>query len=264
MRFLPVVLLVGLLIGGCSSTGPSEPVEEDPPDFRPPPLARDLPSGQLHRTSRPATFLDMLEDLAEVDIVYVGGERGNADHELLQEKVVEYLLDRGRLDGVGLAAFERRHQAALDDYVEKRIGDAELMRRTGAAAVPPVLLYARRQTLRVTALGVDGAVAEAVAAGGLDALTAEQRDALPATSPETLADDVVADGIVEWFRTRPDDAQIVVIAATGRVAPRAGLPEQVHGRNGKSYRTVVPVGADPAAAEFAQRHADYVWVARAP
>jgi hypothetical protein len=55
-----------------------------------------------------------------------------------------------------------------------------------------------------------------------------------------------------------------VLAAAGRIAPRPGLAEQVHGRNGVSYRTVVPVGADPAAAAFAQGHADFVWVAEAP
>ena len=58
-------------------------------------------------------------------------------------------------------------QDDLAHDVDRRIDDAELLQRTGAAAVPPVLVYARQQNLRVTALGVDRAVAETVAAGGI-------------------------------------------------------------------------------------------------
>ncbi len=83
-----------------------------------------------------------------------------------------------------------------------------------------------------------------------------------------LWDDVMADSIVRWFRTAPDNAQMVVCVGGGHIKDRYGIPDRAFARNGKTYKTVVPVTesdkhkVDPKV--FALSHADFVWVVKAP
>ena len=76
----------------------------------------------------------------------------------------------------------------------------------------------------------------------------------------------MADRIVEWFSTAPDDGQIVVLAAIDRVGYRDGIPDRVHERIGRSYRVVslLATGEEgPPLACFSERYADYLWVTKA-
>jgi uncharacterized iron-regulated protein len=138
--------------------------------------------------------------------------------------------------------------------------------------------------------------------GGLDALPFELRETLPAIDVEhypehrafirksyddhkeflkdygdedfehfylvqCLWEEVMADEIVRWFRTAPDDAQIVVLAGGGHVANRYGIPERVHRRNGKEYKIVLPVAAGEegvAPGQLAESYADFVWITKRP
>ncbi|MFQ5844748.1 MAG: ChaN family lipoprotein [Planctomycetota bacterium] len=78
-----------------------------------------------------------------------------------------------------------------------------------------------------------------------------------------LWDDVMADGVFRWFRTAPRDGQLVVLAGSGHLANRYGIPGRAHRRNGRPHAIVIPVavGEDPPSAEkFARRYADFVWL----
>ena len=269
-----------LLFAACKSTG-KEPGEGETFVHAAVPPA---PSGEVVRTSRGAAFAEVLEDLAEADVVYIAGRPGDPAHHEIQLVILEYLAENGgdecRLHAIGLDIFERGSQAALDDFVYGRIGEAEMLARTGIEQrsdvsfdpYRPVLALARARRLPVLALGVEGGIRAAVASGGLDALTPEQRLRLPAISP-TAADpgdlvrqveiEVAADVIVEWRRTAaPENAQLVVLAAPARVAPRAALPERLFARTGKQYRTVVarPERKEDADPRLSDRsYADYLW-----
>jgi hypothetical protein len=218
----------------------------------------------------------VLEDLAGAEVVFVA-----ADDDGLRLAVLQYLFDRGHLHAIGLETFPRTAQPSLDDFSFQRIDEAELEKRCGAIAGPdrPVLAFARERRLPVLGLGVEAQIRDAVATGGLGALSEEARRALPATKPDAAAGepglvsgldmDVAADVAVEWYRvTAPEGAQIAILSACDRaarrlrIAPRDGLPERLFARSGRTYRTLVAVAGSADAAEgavFSKSYADYVW-----
>jgi hypothetical protein len=264
-RFLPLVVLAACASkGGEGERGQGDAAEVVVPA---------APAGGAWRTARTVAWKEMLEDLAEADVVYVSGSPD------LDLAVLDYLFKRGRLHAIALDAFPRTAQAALDDFSFGRIDEAELAARCGGLpdGVPPLLAFARERRLPVLGLGVEREISDAVSQGGLEALSEEQRRSLPAvhaTDPRTeffpltqhgpiavgLMLDVAADVLVRWYRdAAPEGAQIAVFSWS---QPPRSLPERLFARSGKTYRTLValPGTADGAERDvFAKSYADYVW-----
>jgi hypothetical protein len=250
-RFVPLALAAACASkGGEGARGQGETPAEAPPEVVVPPA----PEGAAWKTARGAAWDEMLKDLADADVVFVGGGAG------LELPVLDYLYKRGRLHAIGLGTFPRTAQKALDDFCFGRIDVAELERRCGAVGdVRPVLLFAAELRLPVLALAVEPEILAAVEAGGIEALTEEQRRSLPAvqaTDPKAEAPgsiagglrmDVPVDVVVRWYRdAAPEGAQMAVLG-TSSVPPRS-LPERLLTRSGKSYRTVVSLEGKPEAA----------------
>ncbi len=252
-RFLPL-----LFVAACASKGGEGAGGQGGPEVVVPPA----PVGAAWRTARGAAWKDVLEDLAEADVVFVA-----ADDEAMRLAVLQYLFDRGHLHAIGLETFPRTAQAALDDFSFQRIDEAELANRCGAIADAdrPVLAFGRERRLPVVGLGVEAEIRVAFEGG---TLTEEQRRSLPAL-PEpgkslvVLDREVAADAVVRWCRdAAPAGAQVAILAAREQVAPREGLPERLFARSGKTYRTLVALPGTAAAAEaavFSRGYADYVW-----
>jgi len=314
------MLPLGLLaLAACAATGDKKKNESDGARAafadgadRPAPAPGALPGGTLLRTSREAEFMAMIDDVAEADIVYVGESHTNEAHHGIQLLVIDYLYSRGRLHGVGMEMFQRKFQPALDQFVEGRIGEEELLERTewkkrwgyDYALYRPILEFCRRHRLPVVALNVETEIRKAARKDGIEGLPEEMRRTLPALDdsdaehrayleriyvqhfppdkkpdledPEhkerfeafyrgmLLWDDTMADTVVRWFRTAPEDAQIVVLAGAGHIANRYGIPDRVHRRNGKDHATVVcrqkPGDGDIGDRAHARDYADWVWV----
>jgi len=180
-----------LFLADCSSTKKGEEQEKEILHELPAPLSSELPKGEIVRTSRGASFSDMIDDLAEADVVYVGESHTDKDHHLVQLRVIEYLHARGRLHAIGMEMFQRRFQDVLDAYTQGRIGEqgliegTEYKRRWGYdfALYPPILEFARKWRLPVIALNVEQEIRKKVSAGGVDALTEKERATLPAITP---------------------------------------------------------------------------------
>jgi uncharacterized iron-regulated protein len=268
----------------CNSTEAED--EESGRAFKPAPRRSDLPAGTLWRTAREATFMDMLEELAEADVIYVGAQEDDGEHTRARLRILEYLHDRGRLHAIGLTSFPRAAQDRLDAWI--------LSGRDGSEFTGPFASYARRHRLPVVALAPEADIVTAVLTGGLSALTEEQRRRLPAidtsdleerlyhmlgmgapreTFPKVVAgplqlaavdasvrDDVLADTIVRWYETAPEDAQILVLAPADQVSYRNGAPQRLHRRNGKPFKTVLLRSANEAGDPPSGDHTDFVWV----
>lgn len=217
------------------------------------PLGSELPPGEPHRTSRATDFMAMIGELAKADVVYVGGMPDG----LLELRLAEHLLDRGRLRAIALAAVPRDAQAALDAW---SFGKSE-ERPVAAAAHGPVLDLARRRSLKLLALGLEESVRETLARGGAGALPEDVHRDLPALPPGADPDDeVAAELLSRWFDRAPRDAQALVLAPRERLLHRR-LPRRVQARVGRAHAVVVPLdAAEPSA--FSHDYADFVWLAR--
>jgi len=193
----PRIAALGLLfVVACSSTSASkqQPQPRKRP-VRPAPIAADLPKGGIVKTSRKAGFLEMIDDLAGADFVYVGELHDDPDHHLVQLRIIEHLHARGRLHAIGMEQFQRPFQKVLLDYTAKRIDEAEMLQKTeykkrwryDYAPYRPILEFARKWGIPVLALNVEEEIRSKVSEGGLEALSEEQRKSLPAIDTSDAA-----------------------------------------------------------------------------
>jgi hypothetical protein len=249
----PRTLALLLAAAACSSSG-GEQAPAPPPKPEPvlaAPLSGELPPGAPHRTARATDFTAMLDELAKADVVYVGTIRGG----LLDLRLAEHLLDRGRLHAVALASVPRDAQPALDAWVYGSGGEPP----PAAAAFGAVLELARKRRLPLLALGLDAETREALVGGGAGALPEDVHRDLPALPEGADPDDeVAAELLLRWFRRAPADAQALVLAPRERLANRR-LPRRVQERLGRTHAVVVPLEAAEAAA-FSHDYADFVWL----
>lgn len=278
-----------LLLAACGSSSKKDPADDRP--RLPAPFASELPEGKLWITSRENSFMDMLDELERADVVYLGADHGNTDHHLLQLRIIEHLVHRRRLHAIGIDAFERTFQPALKQYVEGEMDvDRRVQTETRIGPYEAILGHARANRIPVLALALEHDIRLRVLQGGLDAVPEAIRLKLPAVDVtlfpkdraarraswskserefdrfylvHCLQEEVIADGIVNWFRTAPDDSQIVVLSPVEAIVKGQGIPERVHHRNGRSYKTVVPLASrleDVDPARLAHTYADFVWV----
>lgn len=266
-RFVPLALVAACASkGGQGAGGQGDEAEVVVPA---------APAGDAWKTARGVPWKEMLEDLAEADVVFVSGSRE------VELAVLDYLFKRGRLHAIALDSFPRTEQGSLDDFSFGRIDEAELGQACAIAETDrPVLAFARGRALPVLGLGLEQAIRDAAQTPALmDGLTEEQRRSLPALPSQAKFDGptgqpqmallrkldlaVAADVVVRWYRgSAPEGAQVAILVPTATVAPRDGLPEILFARSGKTYRTLVALPGKPEGAEamvFSKSFADYVW-----
>lgn len=80
--------------------------------------------------AEPVDYEGVLEDLASVPIVYLGGRHGVSRHHRIQTGVVEDLAAREARLVLGLGPLEAVHQGALDRYAAGEISFTELAEAT--------------------------------------------------------------------------------------------------------------------------------------
>lgn len=282
-RVLPL-----LLLAACASKGGQGVRGQGENDAAVP----HAPDGAVQQTARGAKYADVLEDFAHADIVLLAA--GDA----MRLPVLQFLFERGRLHAIGLESYPRTAQAVLDEFSFGRIDEAALEQRAGpvADADREVLAFAHERRLPVLCLGLEPEIRNAMLSPGPDGgpplgregLSEAQKRALPPVpsvvretfrGPDNgmgvvadvadyvgrVEEEVAADAVVRWYRdAAPEGAQVVILAARERIAPRDRLPGRLSMREGKTCRTLIELPgkaeeADPTV--FAGSYADYLWFA---
>jgi len=226
----------------------------------PEPFVIDLLQGE------PVPFAMMLDDLAGVRIVYVGEVHTIARHHTVQAQVLAGLAERVSRLAVGMEMFSQTQQPILDRWQQGREDVSALIRELGhehwanLKDYEAVLTTARRIGAPIVGLNASDTLVRDLARKGLEGLSAEQRQAIPAgldsmTDPlndrllrlrlrvhkafqeksldrivlaQTLRDQTMASGVVAFMNSRHGtDPLMLVIAGNGHVNYGFGIPEMV-------------------------------------
>jgi uncharacterized iron-regulated protein len=136
--------------------------------------------------AEPVAFEEMIEDLAEVDVVFLGETHRLKRHHRLQVKIMEALAATGRPLLVGLEQIEARNQEAVDEYNRGELdfeGLAEAIewetQWRGYENYRALVEGTREAGGRVVGLNGPLEVIRAVGRGGVAGLSAEERAGLP-------------------------------------------------------------------------------------
>ena len=123
--------------------------------------------------------------LERARIVYIGEEHGEVSHHQFQEEVIRSLHRQGKPVTIGMEMIDVTQQAALDDYLDKRISWKEFARRTAfdrgwgrtSPAYARILSWCRRKEVPVIALNAPQTVTRKLARN--ETLTAEEKRLVP-------------------------------------------------------------------------------------
>lgn len=232
-------------------------------------------------------------NLAGVDVVYVGETHTNPEHHRLQLEILTALKKRRPDLVVAMEMFDKTYQPVLDQWSRGQLAEADFLAKThwyanwrfDYALYRDILEWVRTQQVPLIGLNLPFYLPARIAVGGLDNLSAADQALLPERIDTTdkahraviepiltahghlkgrdnieylyqaqcAWDDAMADGVARITPGRP----LVVLIGNGHIAYKHGVPNRALARNGASFRTVCLTEAKgPVRPDMA----DYVWV----
>ncbi len=131
---------------------------------------------------------DVLGDLADDRIVFVGETHNRYDHHLVQLETLKFLHRRYGDVAIGVEWFQFPAQPHLDAYLAGTITEAQMLERTGYferwrfdyRLYRPIIQYARENGIPIVALNAPAELTQKIGAEGLESLSTAERAQLPA------------------------------------------------------------------------------------
>ncbi|MEW5743882.1 MAG: ChaN family lipoprotein [Nitrospirota bacterium] len=228
------------------------------------------------------TLPAVIDAVAGKKIVYVGEYHDRFAHHQVQLEIIKGLYERNKKLAIGMEMFQRPYQKALDEFIAGTIDEREFLKKSeyfkrwsfDYNLYRPILSFAREKGIPVVALNIQRELTEKVSKGGLDALSDEERKAVPERfdfsdeeyrerleaafrmhghggnersfdyfyQSQVLWDETMAASIDEFFRSNRDfeqEGRMVVIAGSGHLAHGSGIPKRTFRRNGYPYAIVL-------------------------
>lgn len=276
------------LCGACAAAGaPAQvtPVAETAAREAPDPQTRVLDTSTL------ADMDDLLDRISDRRVIFIGESHDRYEDHLNQLAVIQGLHRRGRALAIGMEFFQQPFQEAVDAYIGGGISEAEFLRRTeyfdrwrfDYRLYRPILRFAREAAIPVIALNLEAELTRRVGEVGIGGLTEEQRARIPeeidrgdpeyrerieavfAMHPsdgeqdlehfievQLLWDEGMAARAAEYLEAHPDRT-LVVLAGSGHIEYRQGIPNRLTRRTDVSTATLLngtQRSMDPTAADF--------------
>ncbi|MDX9740001.1 MAG: ChaN family lipoprotein [Gammaproteobacteria bacterium] len=233
------------------------------------------------------TLAETLPALRDHRIVYIGEIHDRYSHHLTQLEIIRYLHQADPRLAIGVEFFQAPFQARLDAYIAGEIDERELLtsaqyfKRWGYdyRLYAPIMRYAREHGLPLVALSAPAELVDAVRERGMDGLTAAELAALPAqldrsdreyegrmrqvfhmhahgengvddferfVQIQLLWDEVMARHAADYLRKHAD-RRLVILAGSGHIAFRSGIPRRVQRQVGIEGAVVLIGWAGPLA-----------------
>jgi uncharacterized iron-regulated protein len=220
---------------------------------------------------------DQLFDLlAAARVVYVGESHDNVRHHRIQLDILRTLADRfpGQV-AVGMEMFQRPSQPALDQWTRGELSDKDFESlwyenwTEDYAYYREILEFVRDRRVPLIALNVSEGTVKALSSNGPDALSPEERAALPDIDTQDpyhrrqmeavfgghakgagfdpfyrtmlMWDETMAQSVAQYVTSPAGrDKRLVVLAGGGHIAFGFGIPRRAFRRAPVPYVTVIP------------------------
>ena len=245
-------------------------------------------------TKSPIPFDELLADLKTVGVVYVGEKHTQSDHHKVQLKVLKTLSLQGTPVALGMEMFDRTYQPVLDAWSAGNLETEEFIKKTHWYAnwrydfelYRDILELAKSRQIPVYALNIPFHIPPKIAIGGSASLNDWERSQLPQTidtsNPEHRAyleevfthhnfkrrknfedfyeaqcvwEDIMAESIANHL----DRGIMVVLAGSGHIQNKYGIPDRAHALTNVPFRTIIPMSGE-INLETDLSKADYIWI----
>jgi len=224
------------------------------------------------------SFVQLLDDLDETRVVFLGEVHDQVEHHQIQLKVLRSLIQKGKNAVVAMEMFERSQQPTLDRWSQGLLTEEEFLKETQWETTwgidynlyKGILDEIRHRHLKVLGLNIERELVRKMALSGIEGLSLEDRKKLPEMDltdqlhhtyiasvyeghkgssakdfehfyqAQCLWDEAMAETLSEFLKSaRGEERTVLVFAGNGHVAFDFGIPKRFYRRTSLPYKTIV-------------------------
>jgi len=283
--FIPLVMLVTVILAsGCATPAKKTLITGLNMEFG----ADSLLSG---KTGAPVSYAEMLKDLGDSQIIYIGENHTDPAHHRIQLRVIQDLTARHQT-AVGLEMIDHAYQPVLDKWSQGELSEQAFLEKTQWHAnwrydfdlYRGIFETIRDNHIPLIGLNLPFHIPPKIAVGGIDNLLPEDAAHLPQTITLTDPDhrayvesifsmhklkgrdnfeyfyaaqctweDTMAEAIARHLTPR----KLIVLSGNGHLIKKFGIPNRAFTRTQAPFKTLylIPVGS-----KVDLSYGDYIWI----
>jgi uncharacterized iron-regulated protein len=278
-------LLCGLILAGCTMKPAIFTIEG---------LEKPVAPGEIIDTGsgKAISFDQMIDALDKARVIYVGERHTSMKHHRKQLDVIQALVKKGKPVSVGMEMFDHTYQRRLDRWSAGEFEWEEFLKQVhwyanwkfNDALYKDILIYIKSRNLPLVGLNIPFHLPAKIAVGGIETLSRQERELLPAeidlTNAEHRAyletiynmhtikgrddfDNFYAaqcaweDGMAQAIADNLKESIMVVIAGNGHIVRKFGIPDRAYSRTHTPFRTIYL--ATPQS-HLTLADADFIWI----
>ncbi len=217
----------------------------------------------------------IIDNISYEPVIFVGERHANYEDHKVELAVIMNLHKKGRKFAVGMEMFQRPFQKVMDEYLSGAIGEKEFLKRSeyfrrwgfDYHLYREILEFAKAKGIPVVALNLRTEIIDKVSAGGIDALSEEERKEIPQDmdmsdaayrtrlravfedhppgttfdnfyQSQILWDETMAHSAADFLKEKPG-YQLVVFAGQEHVMYDSGIPQRLKRLTGREYATII-------------------------
>jgi uncharacterized iron-regulated protein len=242
----------------------------------------------------PVSFEELIADLNNCRIVYIGEKHTNVAHHRIQLEVIQTIFKNQPNLAVGMEMFDHTYQEVLDMWSAGELDQKDFLKKSHWYAnwrfdfslYREILEFIQENHIRLVALNIPSHIPPKIREGGIDNLRPEEKKHLPQQIDISKTDhrdylknvfdghkhhfrgevefenfyaaqSVWEDAMAEMISQHLKDDVMVVLAGNGHIQFKYGIPDRAFSRTAVAFRTIylAPVG-DVVELDIA----DYIWV----
>lgn len=244
------------------------------------------------KTGEAVSFDDLLADLSGVRVIYIGERHFDPAHHRIQLDIIKAVYQTHPNLVVGMEMFDQTYQPILDIWSAGELDQKTFLKKVHWYAnwkynfelYKDILEFIKQEKIRLVGLNVPFHIPPKIAEGGVENLLDDDRKHIP-PSIDTSNDahrayveeifnqhhgtridnfDFFYEAQCVWEDTMATsvalnmkDDLMIVIAGSGHIIRKFGIPDRAFRQTGADFRTIYPATAgDEAESDYA----DYIWV----
>lgn len=274
-----------ILFWGCAVVPKKLLIKDIPASFQ----EGSIISGQ---TGKSVTFEELLGDLNDQRVIYIGESHTDKHHHGIQLQIIQAIYKNHASMAVGMEMFDHSYQDVPEQWAAGNLDERDFLRKTHWYAnwrykyslYSDILAFIKDNHIRLVGLNIPFYIPSKIRVGGLENLNPADEEHLPLeinTSNEAhrdyledvyhrhhfggevefddfyMAQCVWEDAMAEAIAQNLNQDMMVVLAGNGHIQFKYGIPDRAFRRTDASFRTIylASVGG-----EVELGIADYIWV----
>ncbi|WP_200762463.1 ChaN family lipoprotein [Nitrosophilus alvini] len=220
---------------------------------------------------------DIYPDIINRKVVFIGEQHTEFSNHLNQLKIIKAMFEKDPKLAIGMEMFQEPFQKYLDEFIEGRISEKEMLKKTeyfkrwkyDYNLYRPIILFAKKHKIPIVALNIEREITKKVVREGIDSLSKEERAKVPKSidfgnreykeelkrifsghqaesfknfdefyNAQLLWDETMAKNVARFLHNNPE-FKMAVLAGNGHVMFGYGIPDRIKRRGITDYKIVI-------------------------